>query len=327
MNASLMNVRDLSVQFETRRGIVRAVDDVSFTQGAGERFGLAGESGCGKSTLLLAILGLIDEPGRIAQGQILLDGRDLTRLTGPQFRALRLKEIAWIPQGAMNALNPVMRVGEQIALAIRAHGHSSAGRRQSDFIAGLLRWVDLVPEVARRYPHELSGGMKQRVCVAMAISLRPRLILADEPTSALDVVVQRRIMQTLHQLQQRTGTAILLVGHDMGLMAQFTQRVGIMYAGRMVEVGPTEELFAHPLHPYTRLLIASVPTFQAKGGFTGIPGSAPSLLEPPAGCPFRPRCPDAKAECGRVMPDLKEVSPGRQVACLLYEGEAYGPVT
>jgi len=185
--------------------------------------------------------------------------------------------------------------------------------------------VGLEPGVARLYPHELSGGMKQRACIAMAISLSPRLILADEPTSALDVVVQRQIMQTLYRLQERLGATVLLVGHDMGLMAQFATRLGIMYGGQLVEVGEVEEVFARPRHPYTRLLIGSVPSLERRGDFRGIPGAAMSLLQPPPGCYFHPRCPEAMEICRQRQADLQEVAPGHRAACLLHEIEEDAP--
>lgn len=319
MKPDLLQVRGLEVQFVTRRGLVRAVDQVDLTLRPGERFGLVGESGSGKTTLLLALLRMIREPGHIAAGQVLLDGVDLLQLGEEEVRQMRLAKIAMVPQGAMNSLNPLMRVGDQIALSMREHRQGREAGHPAPPVAELLELVGLRPQTARLYPHELSGGMKQRVCIAIAISLRPRLILADEPTSALDVVVQRKIMQTLHSLQERLDATVLLVGHDMGLMAQFAQRMGIMYGGRLVEVGPVEEIFGSPRHPYTRMLIASVPSFARRGVYAGIPGGAVSLLNPPGGCLFHPRCPQAGPQCSRVAPALRSVVPGQQVACLLAE--------
>ncbi len=275
MRAPLLEIRDLAVHFETRRGVVRAVNQVDLTLDAGERFGLVGESGSGKTTLLLALLRMIKKPGYIAGGRALMGGADLLKLDHAQVRQTRLARVAMIPQGAMNSLNPVMRISEQLALAMREHGVEP----QEGRIAELLQQVGLKPEVGRLYPHELSGGMKQRACIALAISLGPELILADEPTSALDVVVQRQIMQTLRSLQEGLGATVLLVGHDMGLMAQFAQRLGIMYGGKLVEVGPVEEIFRNPRHPYTQLLIASIPSFEKRGEFRGIP-ARPALRLP-----------------------------------------------
>lgn len=315
MATPLLQIEDLQVHFETRRGVARAVNQVDLTLYTGERFGLVGESGSGKTTLILALLRMIKKPGFIAGGKALMEGIDLLQLDPEQVRQTRLARVAMIPQGAMNSLNPVMRVGEQLALAMREHGQPPAEGR----IAELLQQVGLRPEVSQRYPHELSGGMKQRVCIAQAISLKPRLILADEPTSALDVIVQRQIMQTLRALQEGLGATVLLVGHDMGLMAQFAQRLGIMYGGKLVEVGTVEQIFRNPQHPYTQLLIASIPSFDKKGEFRGIPGVGLSLLNPPGGCLFHPRCPKAMPRCATQEPQLREVAPQQQASCLLYE--------
>jgi peptide/nickel transport system ATP-binding protein len=315
----VLEIRGLQVHFETRRGLARAVNDVDLSLYEGERFGLVGESGSGKTTLLLSLLRMIKKPGRIAAGEARLDGVDLMGLSAEEVRRVRLAQVAMIPQGAMNSLNPVLCIGDQIGLAMAEHGVELQGDERRVRIETLLDRVGLRSEVARLYPHELSGGMKQRVCIALAICLSPRLILADEPTSALDVVVQRRIMQTLRQLQLDLGATVLLVGHDMGLMAQFVDRLGIMYGGRLVEVGSVEEVFHQPRHPYTRLLIDSIPSFANRGEFRGIPGVAMSLLNPPSGCHFHPRCPEVMDRCREACPDLLDVGAGHRVACLLDE--------
>jgi peptide/nickel transport system ATP-binding protein len=267
----LLEVRGLEVEFATHRGPFRAVDGVSFEVQPGERLGLIGESGSGKSTIALALMRLIRRPGRIAAGSALLalgqaqDGRDggsvdLLAATEEQMRSLRLAKIALVTQGAMNSLNPVMRIRHQMIDAMAAHGvHHDQDGWQSR-LAELLVAVNLKPEVADLFPHQLSGGMKQRVCIAIAISLRPRLIIADEPTSALDVVVQRRVMQTLRKVQRQIGAAVILIGHDMGLMAQLAQRVAVMKSGRIVEMGDVRQIFAQPSHSYTRLLMHSLPS-------------------------------------------------------------------
>ena len=258
----LLDISGLEVHFETRRGIVRAVNEVDLTLYKGERFGLAGESGSGKTTMILALLRMIKTPGFIAGGKAVFDdGTDLLTLEGEQVRQTRLKRVAMVPQGAMNSLNPVIRIGEQIILTMREHGEEGSKEQLMQRVKVLLQKVGLNPEVTKLYPHELSGGMKQRVCIAQAICLNPQLILADEPTSALDVVVQRQIMQTLRQLQLDLNATVLLVGHDMGLMAQFVDRVGIMYDGKLVEVGTVSDIFRSPKHPYTQRLISSVPSF------------------------------------------------------------------
>ncbi len=318
----LLDISALEVHFETRRGIARAVNEVDLKLYKGERFGLVGESGSGKTTMILALLRMIKTPGYIAGGKAVFDdGTDLLALNKEEVRKARLKRVAMVPQGAMNSLNPVVRVGDQITLTMREHGEEGDKEAMRQRVKALFDRVGLKPEVATLYPHELSGGMKQRACIAQAICLNPQLILADEPTSALDVVVQRQIMQTLRQLQQQLDATILLVGHDMGLMAQFAERVGIMYGGKLVEVGPVAEIFRNPQHPYTQLLISSIPSFGSRGDFKGIPGVALSLLDPPTGCLFHPRCPQAMPRCSQVEPALKEIAPGQLASCLLHEEE------
>jgi peptide/nickel transport system ATP-binding protein len=315
---NVLEVNDLRVYFHTRQGPVKAVDGVSFSLGQGERLGLVGESGSGKSTTGLAILRLIKPPGRIEDGEIRLAGTDVLRLSEAEMRRTRLGALALVAQGAMNSLNPVMRVGDQIVDALLDHGIQASRREFADRVGQLFESVGLRREVTNRYPHELSGGMKQRVCIALAISLRPRVIVADEPTSALDVVVQRQVMDTLADVQADLGAAVILIGHDMGLMAQFVDRLGVMYAGELVEISPMQDVYEEPLHPYTRLLIACLPSLERKGVFTGIPGLPPSLLSPPPGCPFHPRCPHAMPRCRVERPVLQQVQPGRWVACHLF---------
>jgi peptide/nickel transport system ATP-binding protein len=324
----VLQVRDLRVYYHTPRGPVKAVDGVSFDLRAAERFGLVGESGSGKSTIALSLLRLIKPPGRIEDGAAWLDGLDLLSLPEEQMRRLRLARIALVAQGAMNSLNPVLRVHEQIVDALRDHGEQLSRRELDARVGDLLERVGLKREVAGMFPHELSGGMKQRVCIAIAISLRPRVIIADEPTSALDVVVQRQVIETLRRVQEELGASIILVGHDMGLMAQVVDRLGVMYAGSLVEVCEVHALFREPLHPYSQLLIASLPSLEKRGGFQGIPGLPPSLLNRPPGCAFRPRCPSAMDICAIEMPPMREARPGHWVACHLYEpvGDGLKPV-
>jgi oligopeptide/dipeptide ABC transporter ATP-binding protein len=303
-----LDVRGLRVAYDHPLGLVRAVDDVSFTLAAGERFGLVGESGSGKSTMALAIMRMIRPPGHIDGGDILLGNTNLSTLSPEDMRRARLAGIAMVPQGSMNALNPVIRVGDQIADALRDHG---AGQTDID---ALLARVGLPSGTARKYPHELSGGMKQRVCIAIAICLRPSVIIADEPTSALDVVVQRQVMRTLADVQQDLNAAILLIGHDMGLMAQFVDRLGVMYAGRLVEIAPIDQIVERPKHPYTGMLIASLPSMEHKDTLRGIPGLAPLLRDLPSGCAFHPRCPKAQDRCAIERPGAREVE-GAIVRC------------
>jgi oligopeptide/dipeptide ABC transporter ATP-binding protein len=318
----VLQVRDLRVYYHTVLGAVRAVDGVSFDLRTGERLGLVGESGSGKSTVAMALMRLIKPPGRIESGQALFEGADLLALPEQDMRRLRLAAIALVAQGAMNSLNPVIRVRRQFADALRDHGEALTRSALDARIRELLATVGLGREVADKYPHELSGGMKQRVVIAIAISLRARVIIADEPTSALDVVVQRQVVETLRRVQEKIGASILLVGHDMGLMAQVVDRLGVMYAGTLAEVCGVEAIFREPLHPYTQLLIASLPTLERKGAFRGIPGLPPSLLNRPRGCSFRSRCPHAMQRCEVDAPVLREVRPDHFVACHLYEMNA-----
>jgi peptide/nickel transport system ATP-binding protein len=314
----VLRVEDLHVHYATDAGLIRAAQGVSFSLRGEERLGLVGESGSGKSTTVLALLRMIKPPGRIAGGKIILDGVDLLTRSEAQMRAMRFADISLIPQGAMNSLNPVMRIRNQIQDTIRYHDRYFPTRLYRERIHQLLDSVGLDPAVADVYPHELSGGMKQRVCIAMGIALEPKVIVADEPTSALDVVVQRQVMETLGHVQTNIGAGLILVGHDMGLMAQFVNTIGVMYAGRLVELRPVEEIFENPLHPYTQMLISSLPSLEGKRQFRGIPGITPSLLNPPPGCAFHPRCPKAMDHCSSIAPTLQTVARGEQVSCHLY---------
>ncbi len=317
-NGPLLQVRDLKVYYHVEAGAVKAVDGASFNLRSGKKMGLVGESGSGKSTMALAMMRMIKEPGRIEGGQMILDGIDLVSLSEEQMRQTRLRRLAMIPQGAMNSLNPVMRIDRQLVDGMIDHGITFSRDERDDRIEALLRSVDLDPKVAKMYPHELSGGMKQRVTVAMSIALEPDLVIADEPTSALDVVIQRRVMETINRIQDELGLAVILIGHDMGLMAQSVSRLAVMYAGKMMEVGDTVDMFREPLHPYTQLLIESLPVLDNKGVFSGIPGITPSLLNPPPGCVFHTRCPKAWDLCREEIPEFAEVAPRRWVACHLH---------
>jgi peptide/nickel transport system ATP-binding protein len=316
MSEPVLLVEGLQVAFDHPLGQVRAVDDVGFALMPGERFGLAGESGSGKSTLALALMRMIKPPGHIAAGEVWLQGTRLAALDEDGMRVLRLAGIALVPQGSMNSLNPVLRIGQQIADALADHGVRLGRAERERRIAGLLAEVGLPAEVARRYPHELSGGMKQRACIAIAICLRPQVIIADEPTSALDVVVQRQVMATLARVQQELAAAVILIGHDIGLMAQFVDRLGIMYAGRLVELAPIAEIITRPRHPYTRALIAALPSLALRGSFVGIPGLMPGLRDLPPGCAFHPRCPLAIERCRAERPELRAID-GALAACHL----------
>jgi peptide/nickel transport system ATP-binding protein len=319
----VLRVEDLHVVYRTRAGDVPAVDHVSFSLLPGQRLGLIGESGSGKTTMATALMRLTRPPGLIVGGRVLLGGTDLLGLSDRDLRRVRLRDIALVPQGAMNSLNPVMRIEDQLIDAIVAHEGRPRGLKER--VVAQLGKVGLRPEVGRRYPHELSGGMKQRAVMAISTVLDPRVIVADEPTSALDVVVQRQVMQTLGRLQEGIGSAVVLIGHDMGLIAQFADIVGVMYAGRLVELAPVDEILTSPRHPYTRLLIESLPRLTGKGKLVGIPGLPPALLALPEGCAFHPRCPYSFERCQVEVPPVQAVGADRQVACHLYPEHATLP--
>ncbi|MCU0519532.1 MAG: ABC transporter ATP-binding protein [Anaerolineae bacterium] len=318
MSEPILQVKNLKVYYYVEAGAVKAVDDVTFDLDDGTKMGLVGESGSGKSTMAQALMRMIKPPGKIEGGEMILDGVDLVKLSTEQMRQTKLRKLAMIPQGAMNALNPVMRIDHQLVDGMLDHGVTLSKQEREERVARLLEMVDLAPKVAKMYPHELSGGMQQRVTVAQSISMEPDLIIADEPTSALDVVIQRQVMETINNLQERLGLSLILIGHDMGLMAQTVSRLAVMYAGRMMEIGATYDMFRDPLHPYTQLLISSLPVLANKGVFAGIPGITPSLLNPPEGCVFHTRCPKAWDLCSQSTPKFTEAQPGRWVACHLH---------
>ncbi|MEX1018937.1 MAG: ABC transporter ATP-binding protein [Litorilinea sp.] len=327
MKDEILRVKDLRVYYHTPEGPVKAVDGASFAVKEGERFGLVGESGSGKSTAAFAILRLTKPPAFIHGGEVHLGDADLLKLSEADINRMRFSRISLIPQGAMNSLNPVMRIKGQLGDVISTHDKSMGKSAIANRIGDLLEMVGLRRTVANMYPHELSGGMKQRVCIAMAIALQPQVIIADEPTSALDVVTQRQVMETLANVQEMLGASIILVGHDMGLMAQFVDTIGVMYAGRMVEIGSVEQLFSDPQHPYTQMLISSLPSLEIKGKFHGIPGITPSLRRLPPGCNFHPRCPYIMDHCKTDQPELVENVAGRWTACHLVTADGAHELT
>lgn len=319
--SALLSVEDLSVQFPLRRGVVRAVDGVSFDVARGESLGLVGESGSGKSVAVQAVLGLVPPPGRIAQGRVRFEGRELLGLPEPALRAIRGRRLAMIFQNPRHCLNPVMTVGAQLARVSRRHRGDSA-REARERVLDRLAAVQIADprRVAAAYPHQLSGGMCQRIMIVMALIAEPALIIADEPTTGLDVTVQRQILALMQELWTRQDVAQLTISHDMGVVAQVCQRVVVMYAGRIMEVAPVRELYRTPLHPYTRGLVASTPRLDGQGRPQAIPGELPSPIAPPAGCRFHPRCPEAEPRCRQETPVLRDLGQGRLAACHLLQG-------
>jgi len=322
MAERLLEIRGLKTHFATDEGWVHAVDGVDLAIDRGETLGVVGESGCGKSVTALSVMKLLAmPPARIVAGEIRWKGRDLVPLPQEAMRTIRSKEIAMVFQEPMTSLNPVYSVGEQIAEVLRLH--EGLGRRAAlDRAIEMLRLVH-IPHAERRardYPHQFSGGMRQRVMIAMALSCNPQLLIADEPTTALDVTIQAQILDLLGELKAKMGMAVMLITHAMGVIAETAQRVAVMYAGKVVEEAPVQELFSAPRHPYTQGLIRSIPRIDLaavhKQRLETIRGVVPSLLEPAPGCRFAPRCPHAREAC-RETPPLREVRPGHKVACVL----------
>ncbi|MCH2394506.1 ABC transporter ATP-binding protein [Oceanibaculum sp.] len=321
---ALLRIRGLKTHFKTDDGWVRAVDGVDLTLNRGETLGVVGESGCGKTVTAMSVLKLIPmPPAKIVEGEILWRGRDIVKLDADEMRDIRAKEIAIVFQEPMTSLNPVYTVGEQIAEVVRLHENLSR-RDAMDRAVEMLRLVN-IPTPERRvrdYPHQFSGGMRQRVMIAMALSCNPQLLIADEPTTALDVTIQAQILDLLAEMKERLGMAVMLITHAMGVVAEVTERVVVMYAGKVVEEAPVERIFANPLHPYTQGLIRSIPRIDLaavkKTRLEAIGGSVPSLLNPPPGCRFAARCKQARPDCTAEIPPLREIEPGHKVACVLY---------
>jgi peptide/nickel transport system ATP-binding protein len=314
-----LQVRDLVVNYHTDDGIVRAVAGASFDVPPGRRLGLVGESGSGKTTTALALIQMLRAPGRVDGGTAKIGDVDLLSLSPQEMRKHRLRTVGYIPQGAMNSLNPVLPVGRQMRNALVDHDVRLSRSEFEQTIARALAGVDLDPRVAGLYPHELSGGMKQRVCIATGTLLKPKLIIADEPTSALDVVTQRQVMAQLGRHQDESGSALILIGHDMGLMVQFVHDLAVMYAGRLVEIGTVAAVLERPRHPYTKALIESVPRLKHRGTLRGVPGVTPSLARLPDGCAFHPRCPDSIARCRLERPALDRSLGQHRAACFRAE--------
>jgi len=325
----LLEVNNLQTHFPTRAGLVRAVDGVSFYVDRGELLGLVGESGCGKSITALSIMRLIAPPGKIVAGEISFDGRNLLKLSDSEMRAIRGDDIAMIFQDPMTSLNPVFTVGEQIAEALRLHRKLSRKAAREGAIEA-MREVS-IPDPARRiddYPHQLSGGMRQRVMIAMALACDPKLLIADEPTTALDVTIQAQILELIKALKAKTGASVILITHDLGVVAGMTDEIIVMYGGKIFEHAPTLELFARPANPYTKGLLKSVPDprISNRGELYQIPGLPPDPANLPPGCPFAPRCDKVQEICRREFPPLVQVAPGRESLCH-FAKEVYGEST
>lgn len=319
---ALLDIRDLQVDYLTPRGPVRAANRVSFSVKSGEVFGLAGESGCGKSTIAHAILRILRPPAVITGGHVLFKGNDVLDMNADELQAFRWSEVSMVFQSALNALNPVIKIKNQIADVIVKH-EGGKWADAYDRAADLVELVGIERSRADSYPHELSGGMRQRVVIAMALALKPTMMIMDEPTTALDVVVAKDILQQIEHLKNEMGFSILFITHDISLMVEFSDRIGIMYAGNLVELASSREIFDNPLHPYTQGLLNSFPPLTGeKVKLSGIPGTPPNLLFPPSGCRFHPRCPKVMDECSIQVPQLQEITPGHMVACHLHEGEA-----
>jgi oligopeptide/dipeptide ABC transporter ATP-binding protein len=313
----LLDVRDLKAYFRLRQGDVKAVDGISFVLDEGKSLGLAGESGCGKTTAALAILKLLPENGRVVSGDVLFDGKNLAKRTEFGMSKIRWKDISIIFQGAMNALNPVQQVGKQIAEPIVLHEGKSEGEAMKR-ARELFDLVGINPKRVVEYPHEMSGGMRQRAMIAMALACNPKLVIGDEPTTALDVMVQAQILDLIARLRKELDLSFILISHDLSVMAETCDKGVIMYAGKVVEAGTTEAIFTNPQHPYTRQLMRAFPNIHEKREMvSSIPGDPPNLLNPPPGCGFYPRCAERNPDCDKQPPVMVEIEPGHEVRCVL----------
>ena len=314
----VLDVKNLRLYYHTSAGIVKALDDVSFTLHAGETLGLVGESGCGKTTTGMALLKMPSPPGRVEENsQIIINGRDIVPLSDSEIRKnVRWQEISMVFQGAMNSLTPVYTIGKQMLETLREHKEMSYKEAQ-DLMEEYLGYVGLPPEVLNRYPHELSGGMKQRVVIASGLFLKPKLVILDEPTTALDVIVQAQIINLLKELKKKFKLSFIFITHDLSLEAEISDRICVMYAGKIAELGTNEQIYGkEPLHPYTQKLLQATPLLRKRvSELSYIPGTPPDLISPPKGCRFNPRCHCTMDKCFEVEPPLIEVEPGHQVAC------------
>ena len=316
---ALLEVESLTTHYRILRGWVRAVENVSFKVEQGEALGIAGESGSGKSTIALSLLRILPAGGHIRKGKIVFNGKDLVPLSEPEMRKFRWKGISIVFQGAMNAMNPVYKVGDQIGEAIELHEEGVSSSDVKERVAKLLETVGIEPSRANNYPHEFSGGMRQRALIAMALAANPALLIGDEPGTALDVIVQAQTLRLLRDLKDRLGLSMIMISHDLSIIAETCEKVAIMYAGKIVEYGDAVSIFKNPLHPYTQGLIKAFPSIKGERvRLSSIPGQPPDLLNPPPACRFNPRCPYVMDICKREEPLLKENEKGHLVACHLY---------
>ncbi len=318
MRGNLLNVENLRVVFYTYRGTVKALNGVQLWLNDSERIAIVGETGCGKSVTALSIMRLIEQPGEITEGSIWFNGTDLLKLTEEQMDSFRGRQISMIFQEPLAALNPVFKVGFQVAESI-AHAKGINTKDAYEFVPEALEMVGLDwKRTIDLYPHELSGGMAQRIMIAMALAVKPKLLIADEPTSALDVTIQAQILKLLDDLVTMEKNAVILITHDLGIASEFCDRVAVMYAGNVIEIAKSEDIFANPLHPYTRGLIESIPVIGMTKDLRGIPGVVPDLVDPPSGCRFHPRCKHAFEKCFAELPALVQINQTHYVACHLY---------
>jgi oligopeptide/dipeptide ABC transporter ATP-binding protein len=321
--ASLLEVRHLSTNFVSDEGVFRAVEDLSFHLKKGESMGLVGESGCGKTTAMLSLLRLLPAAGRIVAGEVLLEGRDLMELDEAEMRAVRWRSMSMIFQGAMNALNPVRPVGDQIGEALVVHDLAPSLKAATPRVTELLEMVGIPGSRQSQFPHQYSGGMRQRAMIAMALACSPQIVIADEPTTALDVMIQAQILELLERLQRELGLAVILVTHDLSVVAELCHRVLVMYGGVLAEYSDVDSIFNEPLHPYTRRLLEAFPDLsRLEGKLVSIPGHPPRLNKLPPGCRFAPRCPEAFERCRVEQPGVRQVRPGHWVTCHLMEESA-----
>ena len=312
----LLKVDNLKTCFKTNKGIVRAVDGVSFSIERGQAVGLVGESGCGKTTTALSIVNLLPDNGKVVEGSIILNGKDLTKLSKDKLRKQRWKNVSIIFQSAMNSLNPVYSVGNQIVEAIVTHEPETDEDEARERVKSLFELVGIPKERMDHYPHEYSGGMKQRAVIAMALACNPRLIIADEPTTALDVIVQDKILREIEEIRRKINMSMIYISHDVSVIAEVSDIVGVMYAGKLLELGPADDVFKRPKNPYTYSLMHAYPSILGeKHDLVTIPGEPPNLLDPPTGCRFHPRCDWATKECREAEPPWREITKGHYLAC------------